>query len=1356
MIKKIAFISLVTLIHSLKLSAQCGTDCVTRVGLGLSLYNNVFLNINPSTIPASNYPSPYLDLGISSQVDKKIKIVRYLDYGDGITALGHLGSNGYFFPNGVVNRYEGLVAIMEAWDIQPNDTGSVSYNDIDQSNPYFAYINEAENRGFLDGLFGSNFNGDFGMRVSEYNAIVSRISNSKFHPVHFPKLSNTNNYFLPNNFTPENMGVVRGLEQGIFSHYAKNSFVIPDRMMNLNFSHYYSTSMVELPQGYFPIQPLGRGWTHTYNAYIIREENVNNSNDDVYYIIWQDGTIHMYHDNDNKYLTKGVYDKLDEESGGDIVVITKKNQTKYTFERLDNDEPIFYLIEIEDRFGNDINIEYQTSKVDNNFERIKWVEAPSGKKLRFYYHQGTDLIDSITDPINRSIKFSYHSSYKRLKRFYDAKGQDTRYYYLAYDDDDPNDHEYKRYLMKRVRLPEGNSVKAEYDDNDNGKLRSYTVNNSEKVKVNLSINHGTNTPVSAILEVPMPNGKSQDFKYSFNKNGMLTSFNNDVNDISFNYPTSNNADNPLLPNSANLNGVDVTYRYDDRGNITQIQKGGITDDDFEYNNTNDLIWYRDSNDNSTSFNYRSDGVLISIEDALGNFSYFNHDNYGQLTSFTNQMGITVNYTYEEDGALSAVNAPEGLSSLFTYDGINRLLSKTINGQTSSYNYDLNDNVTSFNNIGGLTTSYSYDKNDNLTSIINANGVATVFTYNDKDLVETETFGSLKKTYQYNDDRTLNTYTKPSGNQITYDYTNDGLLNSVGTITDIDYNNRGLISRIYNHHGHYEFNYDGINRLQTVEDKFNHELIDYDYDFVGNVQEIDYPDKGVTMKVLYDYDKKNRMTRVRVRINGTYRTIAEYEYRKDDLLDRVDYGNGIYGSFRYDDAGRKVGLSYSIPTGVNSGTLLFSDQVELNPQGNILTKNLYYKADQEIRDFPIAPTSYTYNDNNHLTSVDGLDVNVNDDGNTTLQTKPSNAGSTNSTVLYQYDIDDRLIQSNTITGTESFPVTYHYDTYGNRIRKFEVNGISSQGQADITYTWDLVNNNVILEESNLNDDLYHVYGATGLEATINAQTGEIVTYYLGDLRGNVVVNVKEDTNNHQFSKYDDFGNLVYGSTTEPTEVFKFLGKYGITLENAETGHYYIKARHYDSQLGRFLTEDPIWNANLFSYTSNNPLNKIDVNGKSETAALISSIPQTIGSYYGLDNYFYENGYGDAANLLSQESGAWNYAISNPIKSGLIISGGLFITGLGLYHGLPIFSSLARNTGVGIPFAINKSTEGFFYLSGSIESLKLTSNLLGYLNDYNNGKNDAAYNISQTILNLYGPEFLDKDQQFYINLLNLLKK
>jgi RHS repeat-associated protein len=76
-------------------------------------------------------------------------------------------------------------------------------------------------------------------------------------------------------------------------------------------------------------------------------------------------------------------------------------------------------------------------------------------------------------------------------------------------------------------------------------------------------------------------------------------------------------------------------------------------------------------------------------------------------------------------------------------------------------------------------------------------------------------------------------------------------------------------------------------------------------------------------------------------------------------------------------------------------------------------------------------------------------------------------------------------------------------------------------------------------------------------------------------------------------YDPFGQILSQQETAP-QPFKYVGQYGVMAE--PNGLYYMKARYYDSSVGRFISQDPIGFAggdlSLYGYVLNNPINRID--------------------------------------------------------------------------------------------------------------------------------------------------------------------
>ena len=168
--------------------------------------------------------------------------------------------------------------------------------------------------------------------------------------------------------------------------------------------------------------------------------------------------------------------------------------------------------------------------------------------------------------------------------------------------------------------------------------------------------------------------------------------------------------------------------------------------------------------------------------------------------------------------------------------------------------------------------------------------------------------------------------------------------------------------------------------------------------------------------------------------------------------------------------------------------------------------------------------------------------------------------------YQWDDADRL--------TSAGSTIIKYDPLGH---------ITSYG--DITFTTDPLGIGNVLSDSKGTE---YIYG-NGLEARV--KNGK-VSYYVTDVRGSIVAIVDENGNVTHKYQYDEFGKVVQKQEADYNP-FQYVGKYGVLYL---TDHqYYMRARHYDPTIGRFLSEDPIWSTNLYPYADNNPINAIDPEG-----------------------------------------------------------------------------------------------------------------------------------------------------------------
>ena len=168
----------------------------------------------------------------------------------------------------------------------------------------------------------------------------------------------------------------------------------------------------------------------------------------------------------------------------------------------------------------------------------------------------------------------------------------------------------------------------------------------------------------------------------------------------------------------------------------------------------------------------------------------------------------------------------------------------------------------------------------------------------------------------------------------------------------------------------------------------------------------------------------------------------------------------------------------------------------------------------------------------------------------------------------------------------------YNGEGQRIQKIDGDETINYYYQDgvVAYTTD----------TNGNQNSQNLIGTDGNVLATERFQQNATQYYLynKDIQGSTSILVKEDGSADAIYQYTDFGEtMIQGYDQAKNEICYAGGIY-----DQSTGLYYLNARYYNPEDGRFLTEDTYHGENdkpdtqhLYVYCANNPVNYVDPSG-----------------------------------------------------------------------------------------------------------------------------------------------------------------
>ena len=800
------------------------------------------------------------------------------------------------------------------------------------------------------------------------------------------------------------------------------------------------------------------------------------------------------------------------------------------------------LTAIVDSNGNTISLAQDFS----NPGRITQVTDPVGRSLNLSY-DSSNRITSISDPIGRTVQYTYNSQ-GTLASVTNPAGGITQY---GYDGQnrlitviDP------RGIVQARNTLDANGRVIQQVRPDGGTLTfSYAPLNPD-------------APNSPIMFTRVSDNLGVSASYRFNPQGFMT----DVVATSGQMRSIQTASGTNQVLSATEANSTQSSTYDPNGNV-------LTSTDALGNTTtltydpvfNKVTSATDPLGNTARFAYDSHGNLLTRTDANGHTTSFMYNSFGQVTQITDPLGQKTTLDYDNFGNLISSTDPLGSTTAVVYDAVSRPVQITdALGRKDEIVYDSLNRVAKQTNAQGNVTHLAYDPNSNLVAVTDANGNTTSFTYDSMNrlLTRTDPLGNAD-TRSYDSDGNLIQFVDRRGQTSRFIYDN------LNRLVEADYQD-STITRSYDAlgrllhvndtaSGEFDFVYDATGRLLRTTNAVGR--VQYAYDAAGRTvsrQVVGQP------PLLYSYDSVGNLLS-----SALPQASASFTYDGRDQLSFIIRANGASSQYQYDPAGRLLSLVHSSPAGtLNAQTYSYDAAGSRTSRTTTVAQPLTTPAfnqsafDAANRLLRRGTLAFSYDANGNLTAQSDL----------------------NATTTYTWDSRNRLIA---FSGPNTQAI-FQYDFAGNLISQ-SVNGHLR------TYLLDDLSNVATLND---NGDQEQVVSGRSVDqhlAVIHS-SGQ-VEYALTDAINSTVVTTDQSGRPIESFFYEPFGQVSAVSSFP----FEFTGRTAVT-----PNLYYYRARYYNSDIGRFISEDPIGfgsgDTNLYAYVENSPINLFDPGGNSAAVAL----------------------------------------------------------------------------------------------------------------------------------------------------------
>ncbi len=812
---------------------------------------------------------------------------------------------------------------------------------------------------------------------------------------------------------------------------------IPGRGAGIALTRTYNS---QLAAGQSAPGPFGYGWTSSYSAHLVVNASAGTAT------VYQDnGSTVPFLDNAGTFTPAGgwIQSALVANANG-TYTFTLPDQTVLNFsstgaltsesDRDDNVTSLTYnasgqLSTITDSAGRTITLSYNANGT------VSQAQDSTGRLVKYGYDSAGDL-SSVTDVASTAWSFTYDGSHEMLTVVDPRNGTLTNTYTAGQ-------------VTKQVD-PAGRTTQWAYS----------------------STSSGTQT----VITDPLGNTTTEQFNFAGEPTQVARASNTSYASTT-NYGYDVDWD---LVSVTDPNGNLTTYGYDDYGNlVSEVQPLGRTSA-WTYDALHDVLSYTDPAGHLTTMTYSANGDLdtvsrtltetgqaqtwtythansghpgdvTAITDPLQRVTSLAYDQYGDLASVTSPKGNETTYTYNALGQRTAMvtargnvsgGNPSSYKTTYTYDAYGDMLTAADPLGTQTWTYDPDRNLASYTDRDNRKTQYAYDADNELTTVTRPDATTAVTGYDANGDVTSQSNGKTPATtYTYNALGEVTATTDPLGRQTSFSYDADGnqtakqdaALRTTTFGYDADseltsvsyssgspsavaytYNADGQRTQMTDASGTTTYTYDSLGRLTGQTDAAS-QTTTYGYDLDNEVTTIGYPTAlgpvsgsgspvhVATGTVTRTYDTDGNLASVADWLGHT----TTFTYDPEDDMTGVTRPNATSATYSYDADNNMTALSDvngTVSLGRTAQGLLQSS----TPQGGS-AQTYGYDADGRLEAVGSDNTAYQYDPAN-----DPIQTTVN--GGTVTQT---------------FDAADELTAASATPLTNGGPVSYAYDSEGER-------------------------------------------------------------------------------------------------------------------------------------------------------------------------------------------------------------------------------------------------------------------------------------------------------------------------------------